>query len=124
MESGEYEIQIGKNAQDIVLSRTIYVESEHMIPKVFTLNTTMGEILADPKGKAVFEQAMSGMVGSDAQEMESQALEGDGEAISAEMMAATMEAMPLRQMISFVPGVTKEALTSLVKVLNDNAGCK
>lgn len=124
VESGEYEIQIGKNAQDIVLSRTVYVESEHMIPKVFTLNTTMGEILADPKGKAVFEQAMSGMAGSDAQEMESQALEGDGEAISAEMMAAMMEAMPLRQMISFVPGVTKEALTSLVKVLNDNDGCK
>lgn len=124
VESGEYEIQIGKNAQDIVLSRTVYVESEHMIPKVFTLNTTMGEILADPKGKAVFEQAMSGMAGSDAQEAEAQALEGDGEAISAEMMAAMMEAMPLRQMISFVPEVTKEALTSLVKVLNDNAGCK
>lgn len=124
VESGEYEIQIGKNAQDIVLSRTVYVESEHMIPKVFTLNTTMGEILSDPKGKAVFEQAMSGMAGSDAQEAEAQALEGDGEAISAEMMAAMMEAMPLRQMISFVPGVTKEALTSLVKVLNDNDGCK
>ncbi len=120
VESGEYEIQIGKNAQDIVLSRTVYVESEHTIPKVFTLNSTLGEILADPKGKAVFEQAMSGMAGSDAQEAEAQALEGDGEAISAEMMAAMMEAMPLRQMISFVPGVTKEALTSLVKVLNEN----
>ena len=124
VESGEYEIQIGKNAQDIVLSRTVYVESEHTIPKVFTLNSTLGEILADPKGKAVFDQAMSGMAGSDAQEAEAQALEGDGEAISAEMMAAMMEAMPLRQMISFVPGVTKEALTSLVKVLNDNDGCK
>lgn len=120
VESGEYEIQIGKNAQDIVLSRTVYVESEHTIPKVFTLNSTRGEILADPKGKAVFEQAMSGMAGSDAQEAEAQALEGDGEAISAEMMAAMMEAMPLRQMISFVPGVTKEALTSLVKILNEN----
>ncbi|HJC74091.1 MAG TPA: glycoside hydrolase family 3 C-terminal domain-containing protein [Candidatus Mediterraneibacter faecavium] len=120
VESGEYEIQIGKNAQDIVLSRTVYVESEHTIPKVFTLNSTLGEILADPKGKAVFEQAMSGMAGSDAQEAEAQALEGDGEAISAEMMAAMMEAMPLRQMISFVPGVTKEALTSLVNVLNEN----
>ena len=64
------------------------------------------------------------MAGSDAQEAEAQALEGDGEAISAEMMAAMMEAMPLRQMISFVPGVTKEALTSLVNVLNGNAGCK
>ena len=120
VESGEYEIQIGKNAQDIALSRTVYVESEHTIPKVFTLNSTLGEILADPKGKAVFELAMSGMAGAEAQEAEAQALEGDGEAISAEMMAAMMEAMPLRQMISFVPGVTKEALASLVKVLNEN----
>ena len=120
VESGEYEIQIGKNAQDIALSRTIYVKSEHTIPKVFTLNSTLGEILAYPKGKAVFELAMSGMAGAEAQEAEAQALEGDGEAISAEMMAAMMEAMPLRQMISFVPGVTKEALTSLVKILNEN----
>lgn len=124
MESGEYEIQIGKNAQDIVLSKTVYVESEHMIPKVFTLNSTMGEIMADAKGKAVFERAMSEMAGADAQEMENQSLEGDGEAISAEMMAAMMEAMPLRQLISFVPGVTKEALISLVKVLNENTGCE
>ena len=124
VESGEYDIQIGKNAQDIVLSKTVYVESEHKIPKVFTLNSTMGEIMADPKGKAIFEQVMSEMAGSDAQEMESKSLEGDGDAISAEMMAAMMEGMPLRQLISFVPGVTKEALTSLVKTLNENTGCK
>lgn len=124
VESGEYDIQIGKNAQDIVLSKTVYVESEHIIPKVFTLNSTMGEIMADPKGKAIFEQVMSEMAGSDAQEMESKSLEGDGDAISAEMMAAMMEGMPLRQLISFVPGVTKEALTSLVKTLNENTGCK
>ena len=124
VESGEYDIQIGKNAQDIVLSKTVYVESEHIIPKVFTLNSTMGEIMADSKGKAIFEQVMSEMAGSDAQEMESKSLEGDGDAISAEMMAAMMEGMPLRQLISFVPGVTKEALTSLVKTLNENTGCK
>ena len=67
---------------------------------------------------------MSEMAGADAQEMENQSLEGDGEAISAEMMAAMMEAMPLRQLISFVPDVTKEALISLVKVLNENTGCE
>ena len=124
VESGEYDIQIGKNAQDIVLSKTVYVESEHIIPKVFTLNSTMGEIMADPKGKAIFEQIMSEMAGSDAQEMESKSLEGDGDAISAEMMAAMMEGMPLRQLISFVPEFTKEALTSLVKTLNENTECK
>lgn len=117
VESGEYEIQIGQNARDILLSSVVYVESENVIPKVFSLNSTIGEIMADPKGKAVFEQAMAAMAGKDAQAMSEQA-QGDGEAISKEMMAAMMEATPLRQLISFVPGVTKKALEQLVMALN------
>lgn len=109
VESGEYELQIGRNAQDIVLSHSVSVESEVNIPKVFDLNSTMGEILADPKGKAVHEQAMAAMTGTE----EAQAM-GDGEAISNEMIAAMMEGMPLRQLLSFVPGVTKEALNQLI----------
>ncbi|MDE7268673.1 MAG: glycoside hydrolase family 3 C-terminal domain-containing protein [Lachnospiraceae bacterium] len=113
VESGEYEIQIGWNARNILLSSVVYVESENVFPKVFSLNSTIGEIMADPKGKAVFEQAMAAMAGEDAQSMSEQA-QGDGEAISKEMMAAMMEATPLRQLISFVPGVTKKALEQLV----------
>ena len=73
--------------------------------------------MADPKGKAVFEQAMASMAGGDARAMSEQA-QGGGDAISGEMMAAMMEAMPLRQLISFVPGVTREALEQLIAVLN------
>lgn len=117
VESGEYEIQIGKNAQEIVLSQSVYVNSETVIPKVFTFNSTMGEIMADPKGRAVMEQAMGAMMGAEAQEMAENA-QGDGGVINDEMMAATMEAMPLRQLASFVPGVTKEALKPLIDALN------
>lgn len=113
VESGEYELQIGRNAQDIVLSYPVAVESEVSIPKVFGLNSTMGEILADPKGKEVLEQALAAMTGVEA----AQAMEGD-EAITGEMMAAMMEGMPLRQLLSFVPGVTKEALNQLILELN------
>ncbi len=118
VESGEYELQIGRNAQDIVLSKTVYVESETMIPKIFNLNSTMGEIMADPKGNAIFEQAFASMAGEEAQAMGEQA-QGDGDAISNEMMTAMMEGMPLRQLISFVPGVTKEALNQLIMALNN-----
>lgn len=117
VESGEYEIQIGKNAQDVVLSKAVYVESETVIPKVFTLNSTMGEIMADPKGKAVLEQAVGAMMGAEGQQMAEEAQEGDG-VINDEMMAATMEAMPLRQLASFVPGVTRKALMPLIAALN------
>lgn len=118
VESGEYEIQIGRNAQDIVLSHSVAVESEVHIPKVFDFNSTMGEILADPKGKAVLEQAMASMAGAEEAQAREMQAQGDGGAINSEMMAAMMEAMPLRQLISFVPGVTKEALNQLLMALN------
>ena len=117
VERGEYEIQIGRNAQEIVLSRSVYVNSETVIPKVFTFNSTMGEIMTDPKGRAVMEQAMGAMMSPEAQEMAENA-QGDGGVINDEMMAATMEAMPLRQLASFVPGVTKETLRPLIDALN------
>lgn len=117
VESGEYEIQIGKNAADIVLSESVFVESETVIPRVYTLNSTLGEIMADPKGSAVLEQVMTEMAGGEADAM-GDAAQGDGEAISDDMMTAMMEAMPLRQMISFVPGVTKDALNRLLMELN------
>lgn len=117
VESGEYEIQIGRNAQEVVLSCSVQVVSEVSIPKVFTFNSTIGEILADPKGKAVFEQASASMMGEDAKAMAEQS-QGDDSAVSKEMMAAMIESMPLRQLISFVPGVTKEALNQLIIALN------
>lgn len=117
VESGEYELQIGKNAQDIVLSCPVYVESETVIPKEYTLNSTLGEIMADPKGKAILEQGMAEMMDMGTRQTEEQTQQGD-EAISSEMMEAMMEGMPLRQMLSFVPGVTKETLNALLAALN------
>ena len=58
VETGAYEIQICRNAQEVLLSEEVQVESETVLPKVYTLNSTMGEIMADPKGKAILEQAM------------------------------------------------------------------
>ncbi len=117
VESGAYEIQIGKSAQEIILTETVQVESETVIPKVFTMNSTMGEIMADPKGKMILEQAMGAMGGGAAQAMAEDAQDESG-AISNEMIAAMMEGMPLRQILSFVPGVKKEMLQQLIQALN------
>ena len=115
-ESGDYEIQIGKSVQEILLCTEVHVESEKVIPKIFHLNSTLGEILADPKGKTILEQAMGGAMGAGAAEMAESA--DKDEAVNAEMMAAMMESMPLRQLLSFVPGVTKESLEQLIAALN------
>ncbi|MCD7807484.1 MAG: glycoside hydrolase family 3 C-terminal domain-containing protein [Lachnospiraceae bacterium] len=112
VESGEYEIQIGLNAQEVVLTKTIHVDSEMVLPKVFTKNSTLGEIMADPKGMAIFGQMMA--QGGEQQEQS----EAAGEAISQDMVAAMMEGMPLRQLLSFAPGFTKEAMNQLLAALN------
>ena len=106
VETGAYEIQICRNAQEVLLSEEVQVESETVLPKVYTLNSTMGEIMADPKGKAILEQAMGEMEGMDGESTEEQ-MQDDSGVINDEMMAAMMEAMPLRQMLSFCTGSDK-----------------
>lgn len=118
VETGNYEIQIAKSAEEVLLSVEIEVESEKRLPKVYTLNSTLGEILADPKGKAIMEQATASMMQNPGAEQMADTAQGD--AISNEMLAAMVEAMPLRQLISFVPGVTKEVLEPLLLALNSN----
>lgn len=118
VESGEYEIQIGKNAQEIVLSHAVSVNSERIIQKEYTRNSTIGEILKDPNGKEIFQKAMAEMLGENAQFLA--AHEDNSGVVNEEMMAASAEAMPLRQLLSFIPGVNRKNLEGLIAKLNDN----
>lgn len=118
VESGEYEILIGKDVQEILLSCPVYVESETVIPKVYTMNTTLGEIFADPEAKAVFEQTMAQNSDGTGTFLGGGESQQGAEAISGEMIAAMMEGMPLRQMLSFMPGMTKEGLKAVLAELN------
>lgn len=116
VESGNYEIQIGKSASEIVLKENVKVESGTVIPKAYNMNSTMGEILADPKGKAILEQAMGALSGG--MVPDTMAEDDGGGAIGKEMMEAMMDGMPLRQLLSFVPGIQKETLEQLIVALN------
>ncbi|RHR30321.1 glycosyl hydrolase [Clostridium sp. AF19-22AC] len=116
VESGNYEIQIGKSASEIVLKENVKVESGTVIPKEYNMNSTMGEILADPKGKAILEQAMGALSGG--MVPDTMAEDDGGGAIGKEMMEAMMDGMPLRQLLSFVPGIQKETLEQLIVALN------
>lgn len=116
MESGAYEIQIGENAQDIVLSSRVTVNSVMDIPKVYTRNSTIGEILADTNGKEIFQKTMAQMLGDNAQLIAAQ--EDNSGAINEEMMTAMAEGMSLRQLLSFIPGVSRNVLEELINKLN------
>lgn len=118
VEDGEYQIQIGKNAEEMILEKTITVHGTKVIPKVYSLNTCLGELMRDEHAQAVMGPFMAGMMqNTDAEQIQKPENDESG-VINAEMMAAMMEDMPLRQLLSFVPGMEREMLEQLVAALN------
>ncbi len=119
VETGNYEIQIGKSSSEILLTKEIQVKGEKIVPKKYTLNSTLGEIMADTKGQQIMGQVMGDMFGQ-TQEMEAATAgseDGNG-FMNQEMLEAMMGGMPLRQMLSFIPGIQKEMLLQIVNELN------
>lgn len=117
--AGEYHIQIGKNAQKMVLEETVQVKGTKMIPKTYSLNTCLGELMRDENAQAVMGQFMTEMAQeTGAVEMQTQQENSESGAVNADMMAAMMEEMPLRQLLSFVPGMKREMLEQLLAALN------
>lgn len=122
VDSGEYQIRIGKNAQEVILSVPVQVQGTREMPKVYSLNSCLGPLMRDPKAQAVMGAFMGNMSentdADEVQKQQEQQAEDPNAAVSDEMMAALMEDMPLRQLLSFVPGVTRQMLEQLVDALN------
>ncbi len=117
---GEYTIYIGKSVKELVLTTSVEVESTVQIPAVYSFNSTLGDIMRNPKGKAILEAAQAQMfAGTQANEMAENTQDSSG-AINSEMMQATIEGMPLRQMLSFIPGMKREMIQQLIDALNNN----
>ena len=75
--------------------------------------------MRDPKAQAVMGPFLQGMAQNDAAMDMAEANENDQSGVvNQEMMAAMMEAMPLRQLLSFVPGIKREMLEQMVNALN------
>ena len=75
--------------------------------------------MRDPKEQDMMGPFMKGMEQNDATKDMAEAQENDTSgAVNQEMMAAMMEGMPLRQLLSFVPGIKREMLEQMVDALN------
>lgn len=110
---GAYRIQICRNAQEVILETEVHVKNTKRPRRKYTVNTCMGELLADSKAQQIVGQMMGG--NEQAKEMEEKS---QGEAVSQEMLAAMMQDMPLRQLISFVPGMTWDVLNGILEAVN------
>lgn len=110
---GAYRIQICRNAREVLLETEVQVKNTKRPRQRYTANTCMGELFADPKAQQILGQMMGN--NEQAKEMEEKS---QGEAVSQEMLAAMMQDMPLRQLISFVPGMTWDAVNGILAALN------
>lgn len=116
VETGEFVIQIGRSSRDIVLQETVTVESTVKIPFVYTTDTTLGDVMKNPKAyeivKSLFEKSM---FDTDSAEERGEA---SSEAISDDMNEAMLIYTPLRGPVSFGGEVSMEDIQKLVDQMN------
>ncbi|RJS62970.1 beta-glucosidase [Priestia filamentosa] len=112
VETGEYEILVGKSSTDIVLSEVVKIESTVFLPVGFSRTSTMGDIMAHSHAGPVLQEAL-------AEINKNSAMMEEMDENSSEMMAAMIKYMPLRAMVSFNENFTENMLTELLEKLND-----
>lgn len=118
-EEGAYKVMIGENADQMCTGEEITVHTTKELPKTYSLNTCLGELMRDPKAQAVMAPFMQGMSQNQAaMDMAEANANDESGVVNQEMMAAMMEGMPLRQLLSFVPGIKREMLEQIVNALN------
>jgi beta-glucosidase len=118
VETGEFDIMIGGSSQNITGSVTITVESTGKLPVVYTMDSTIGDLMEDPYASQYIGELMKGSFFASGDMEDSAEEEG---AISKEMMMAMMKYMPIRGTISFGNGtVRREDLLKVIDKLNSN----
>ncbi|PHD59500.1 glycosyl hydrolase [Bacillus toyonensis] len=115
VETGEFEILVGKSSREIVLQDNIFVQSTTIIKKTVHRNTLLGDIFADrmlaPIAKELMEKALKDSPFASM-------AEGDSDA--SEMMDAMLNYMPLRALVNFSAGAfTEEMLSEIIELLKD-----
>lgn len=92
VESGDYTIMAAKSSRDIACTATVNVTSTTQIKRVYTMNSTIEEIMESPVGREILGKMMAQnpLAQADADDI------GMGEA-----MARMMAEMPLRALLSF-----------------------
>ncbi|OCT12919.1 glycosyl hydrolase [Paenibacillus pectinilyticus] len=115
VETGDFDIMIGRSSEDIVLTSTLQVQSTVTVKMVCDRNAMLSDLLSDPQRAPIVQgllQQFQEGVGVSMTELQS--TEGMGE-----MFAEMMKYMPLRSLVAFSQGAfTDEMLDGLVYQLN------
>lgn len=112
VESGEFDVLLGRSSRDIVLRTQIYVESTTAVPRHYTRNTTLGDLMAD-------ESASQRLTSLMAQVKQAGGLM-DALQDAPEMAMAMMRYMPLRALVNFSQGaISEEQIDQFLQDINN-----
>ncbi|MBE9916141.1 glycosyl hydrolase [Paenibacillus donghaensis] len=112
VETGEFDILIGKSSQQIELSETVTVKSTYERKHVFHRNSTLADLMQNQIGADFLKRYTAMLPFASALE------EGPSE-----MLKAIMEFLPLRGLVSFSGGkFTENDLRNLLQELNRQEG--
>jgi len=115
VETGEYNILVGKSSKEIVLKDSILVQSTVVIDKPVDRNTTIGDLLTHPTLAPVAKELLEKM-----NENNPAANATPDDNVTADMMEAMARYMPLRALMNFSQGaLTEEMLADMIHLLNE-----
>lgn len=105
VETGEFEVLMGKSSRDIILKETVTVKSTVEIKKVVTKNTAIGDVSDLPVVKQLMATMMEQFGGAGAF--------GEGN-----MFAEMLKYMPLRAIATFNPNDGDEMVKNILDEIN------
>jgi len=113
VESGEFEILVGRSSRDIVLRERVIVNSTVQLKKRFHRNSYIGDIVDDPKGYQIVMDLIEKM-------RQAGKLSEDDEKALKDIFHGWLRYQPIRAAVNFGGGyMTEEMLESILKTLNE-----
>ena len=118
VESGDFTIEIGQSSRHIDVSATVQVDSTARLPRHYTMDSIVMDIMADPRAAAAVQPLVNVVMGS-LNPGDGQGSDAAREAISEDMNLAMIQYVPLRGVLSFGGGVIDPAaIQALLDSLN------
>ncbi len=101
VETGLFKLEVGQSSRDICLEETVLVKSTVALPRKYSMDSIVMDILEDPEAAEALKPLMSAIKDTLTPEDSSDAA---SEAITDEMNMAMLKYMPLRGIFSFGGG--------------------
>lgn len=118
VETGDFVIEVGQSSRDIEVSSTVRVNSTVELPRFYSMDSIIMDIMADPKAVKVLKPMMDAIQSTLHPQHDGD--EAAREAISDDMTMAMLQYMPLRGALSFGGGsIDVSAVQILLDMLNN-----